>query len=271
MSFTVLGAGGFIGSRLVAALERDGVPVRAPARGEELAESRHGHIVYCIGLTADFRQRPFDTARAHVGLLADVLERSRFESFTYLSSTRVYLGANSGSEDAELRVDPQRPDDLYNLTKLAGEALCLTTDLWNVRVARLSNVYGMNMSSPSFLTQLIEGASRQGELDIDDHPDSEKDYVHADDVVLLLRKIATSGRERLYNVASGANVSNHRIVELLERETSWHINLNRRATPRSFPQIDVSRVREEFGFQARPLLDGLESLVRRSPARAGED
>ena len=89
--FTVIGAGGFIGSRLVSALTARGEKVISPHRtqqdftGEEL-----GRVIYCAGLTGDFLQRPFDTVEAHVTLLANILKGAGFERLVYLSSTRVY-------------------------------------------------------------------------------------------------------------------------------------------------------------------------------------
>ncbi len=64
-----------------------------------------GHAFYCIGLTADFRSRPFETIEAHCGLLKEVLSGSRFSSFVYLSSTRVYA---RGKLDRRSRCDPGR-------------------------------------------------------------------------------------------------------------------------------------------------------------------
>ena len=94
--FTVIGAGGFIGGRLAAALRARGDSVYAPARGDEgLFDQDLGSVFYCAGLTGDFHVRPFETVEAHVGLLVQVLAKARFERLIYLSSTRVYdsLGA----------------------------------------------------------------------------------------------------------------------------------------------------------------------------------
>ena len=79
-TFTVLGASGYIGSRLVAHLQAQGHTVWAPTRGDTEVFARPlGHVIYCVGLTADFRTRPFDTVDAHVGLLAEVLRRAQFD------------------------------------------------------------------------------------------------------------------------------------------------------------------------------------------------
>src|SRR6516225_5278477 len=108
-AFSLFGGTGLVGRNLALELRRCGHSVRVigrdfPGRGETL-----GHIVYCVGLTADFRERRADTVRAHACVLADVLEAHRFESFLYLSSTRVYAGNPSTSEVSTLYVRPDIP------------------------------------------------------------------------------------------------------------------------------------------------------------------
>src|SRR6476659_903845 len=96
--FTVLGAGGLIGSRLATSLARAGHEVFAPPRDHELNGEPLGHVIYAIGVTADFRTRPFDTVAAHVCQLQKVLSEGHFDSLLYLSSTRVYQG-HTGTVD----------------------------------------------------------------------------------------------------------------------------------------------------------------------------
>src|SRR5690349_9863815 len=122
--FTILGGQGFIGSRLTSWLRQRGHEVFVPRRDERLVGKQLGLAVYAIGVTSDFRQRPFDTVAAHVCRLNEVLRECDFESLTYLSSTRVYHGLQGiADENSRLTVDPQRPDELYNISKLAGESL----------------------------------------------------------------------------------------------------------------------------------------------------
>jgi len=144
MRFTVLGARGFVGSHLVSFLENEGADCITPARAEQLDGGNLGHVIYCIGLTADFRTRTFDTVESHVCALLDILKNCYYDSFLYLSSTRVYKNAQSTNEEAALRVTPHNPDDMYNISKIMGESLCLTIDNPSVRIARMSNVVGYN-------------------------------------------------------------------------------------------------------------------------------
>ncbi len=266
--FTVLGGTGYIGSRLVAYLQAQGHEVWAPRRGDpDVFLQPLGNVVYCIGLTADFRSRPFDTVQAHVGLLSEVLQYSRFETLLYLSSTRVYCGAQSTHEEAPLTVLPHDPSYLYNLSKLTGESLCAACGRDGVRVARLSNVVGpgMDWRSGNLVADLIHQA-RQGRVALRSDPCSSKDYVHVNDVAEWLACIALQGRSRIYNVASGVQTSHGQWLSWLERHTGCVSHVLPNAPLQTFPSIAVERLQQEWGH-ALPrsiwdmaLLDSVEKM-----------
>ena len=252
--FTVLGGRGFIGSHLVRHLRRQGHEVWVPQRDDSaLFERELGHVVYAIGLTADFRRRPLDTVEAHVGVLRRVLEAARFDSLTYLSSTRVYADAASTSEAAALRVDPSAPGDLYNLSKLLGESLCLHCGHAGMKVARLANIVGAQPSpdlapgTANFIDALIDAGRRTGHVRLQTSLASAKDYLGIDAAVDLLARIALSAHTGIFNVASGCNMSNAEVKRLIERETGWSVAVEPDAPTWSFAPIDVSRVTRLFG------------------------
>ena len=260
--FSIFGARGFIGRHLCAHLERAGHAVERIGRNTlPAAGTSVGHAVYCIGLTADFRSQPTATARAHVGVLADVLDGYRFDSFLYLSSTRIYAGAPEGREDTPLSVRPQVPDQLYNLTKLAGEALCLAREDPMMRVARLSNVVGRDMEPANFLADVVAEALRDGQVLLRTAAQSAKDYIDIDDVCRALEAIALSGRERLYNVASGAQTTNRDVADLVARHCGARVSFAPDAPVVIFPAIDVSRLRGEFGLSPRPFAETFRSIT----------
>jgi nucleoside-diphosphate-sugar epimerase len=91
--------------------------------------------------------------------------------------------------------------------------------------------------------------------------DSSRDYVSVRDVADYLIDIATAGRHRVYNVASGRNVSNRELAARLEELTGATVTVAPGAPNVSYPPMDVTRVREEFGFRASDLLDELPGLL----------
>lgn len=260
-SFTVLGAAGFIGSNLVRWLLSQGYSCWAPGRAESILDRPLGHAVYGIGITADFRERPYDTVRAHVCHLLDILEKADFESLLYLSTTRIYGNGPTTREDSALAVDPLQPDDLYNISKIMGESLCLSSGRPNVRIARLSNVYGRDFSSDNFLSYVIREAVETRKVILRSAMASEKDYVDIDDVVHLLPQISLSGRHKVYNIASGVNTTNRALIEVVQRATGCAVEVAEGAAITAFPAIDIDRVRSEFKFAPSLILDSLGRLI----------
>jgi nucleoside-diphosphate-sugar epimerase len=267
-AFTVLGASGFIGAAMVEYLRSEGYNVFAPERGDQKIFDRPlGHVIYAIGVTADFRVRPFDTMAAHVTAVTEILSQAEFKSLTYLSSTRVYGGANSGREDAHFDVDPASPDDLYNLSKLAGEAVCHAHPNQAVRIARLSNVIGLDPESANFVPTLLRSAINDKSIALRTGPASQKDYICIDDVVAALRRIALGGTHRIYNVAAGRNTSNRQITGTIADLTGCSVHYAEQADVISFPEIDTTRIIEAFegtgtSWSPKSLSEQLELLVK---------
>lgn len=250
--FTVLGSSGFIGSQLASSLKaEEGLDVYVPLRQDgsdiftEISGRDLGHVFYCIGLTANFRSLPFETVDAHVCLLKRILELGRFESLTYLSSTRVYEEAATTHESTVLQVLPNNPGHLYNLSKLMGESLCLTSG-HKARVVRLSNVFGKDMPQHIFISQVLKEAANTGQVHFFTAPESEKDYVSVNDVVSWMPKIALQGTHSIYNIASGKNISNAEIASWLEQK-GIRVSFTADAQTWSFQAIDTSRLNKEFG------------------------
>lgn len=259
--FTILGAQGLIGSPLAAALAADRHEVFAPARESDLTQRHLGHVIYAIGVTWDFAARVFDTVTAHVCRLNDVLREARFDSLVYLSSTRIYQGpSGSVDENSELTVNPQRVGDLYNLSKLTGEALALASGR-ATKIVRISNVFDARDASESFLPSVIRSAVTSGLVTLRTAPTSERDYIALEDVVAMLPRIALEGRERIYNLCGGHNISHAQLARRLEALVPCQVRYAAGAEKSPSPRISNERLRAEFGFRPAGLFDRLPQLV----------
>lgn len=262
MRVTLLGSSGFIGSSLAAHCHARGIEFQVVSRSMPANHEDLGHVIDCVGMTADFRTRLLDTVDAHVSFVADFFRKSRFQSFLYLSSTRVYRRAASTKEEAAICVDPSQRDDLYDISKLMGESLCLSQDSPTIRVARLSNVYGSDYHSNNFLPSIIKDALQRGEVHIASGKLGEKDYVFIDDVCMLLLAISTRGKCRVYNVASGYNLTNEAVGRFMEAETGCRVSYADDVMPRKFPEIDIQRIKTEFDFRPARFSDRFSEVMQ---------
>ena len=260
---TVLGSGGFIGGHLARYLQHRGYCCNLPGRGDESFYTRPlGHVIYAIGLTADFRSRPLDTVEAHVCVLRRLIQTGNFTSLTYLSSTRVYAGLENTAETASLLVNPNNPGDLYNISKLMGESLCLHGGKPNMKVARLSNVVGLRPDPDIFIDQLLKEGCRTGKVIFRTSLASRKDYLFIDDAVELLTRIALSPETGIYNVASGEATENGEIADALAKEMGFEIAVAPNASTWGFTAIDITKAQTRFQFSPRRFSDYFPAFLQ---------
>lgn len=265
MHFTVLGAGGFVGAHIVASLRQQGHHVHAPARDDtSWLEQDLGHVFYCVGLTNDYYARPFDTVEAHTSLLARLLRDGRFERLVYLSSTRLYdsLSGSVAEEATVLQFNPANPRHLYDLSKSLGENLCLNHSAGRACVARLSCVYSDSLGEGGFLAQVLPRGARGESFVIDSSPAYARDYVHVDDVIVLLQAMLVKGALGIYNLGAGHNTCNGDLLAALQRHTGAQVTCARQDVQQA-PQVSIDKARRDFAFQPRQLLDHLSVMLER--------
>lgn len=255
---TVLGGQGYIGQNLVAYLRTQGWDCFVPVRGDaSIFSDDLGVVFYCVGLTADFRTRPLDTVEAHVVLLQKVLREASFDKLIYLSSTRVYLGAHDTHEDQPLFVQPGNPDDLYKLSKLMGESLTLHSGRPGV-VVRLSNVVGGNAGNANTFVYSLLNDARKGRILLRSDPQTAKDYIHIDDAVALLQRIAHGNKQQTYNFASGVQIAHAQWLQRIAQTTGqsgYEVVPN--APCQTYKPIHIERIYAEFNFYPQCALAAL--------------
>lgn len=260
--YTIIGAAGFIGSRIVELLAAEGVEVYAPARDEEGLWNRDlGRVFYCAGLTGDYRGRPFDAVEAHVNLIARILKSARFERIVYLSSTRLYdaLADGEGREDRPIPLDPADKRYVYELSKALGENLVVNQSQGRGAAARLSYVFDWTDGAEGFLSDWLRAAAARRSLAIDSSPGAGRDYIHRDDVATALRVILDSTANAIINVASGVSLSNAEIAELFARR-GWHVTFTQTSVAAPPRRINIERL-SNLGARPREVRDLIDSYL----------
>lgn len=261
IKFTILGATGFIGSHLVKFLRNKDIECYAPdVRNDDIFNDYLGNVIYAIGVS-DFLNRPFTTVDAHVCILRKLLEKSQFDSFVYLSSGRPYYQSDSTHEDDELRVNPSNPNDLYNISKLMGESLCINCGKENIKIVRPSNVVGIGSPPNLFIPSIIHDAVYEKKITLHSTLDSEKDYVYITDVVNILFEISIKGKPDIYNIAMGKNTKSKEIIDEILNLTGCDIEISKNAKRFSSPLISIDKLNTQFGFKPSSIVDKLDEIV----------
>ncbi len=260
---TVLGASGFIGSHLVQKLSEQKIHFYAPNRNTILKNKDLGDIIYCIGLTSDFRTKPSETVEAHVCFLNKVLKDFKFKTLTYLSSTRVYVNSKKKKVDENtlLNISINESEDLYNLTKLTGERLCLSSGRIT-KIARLSNVYGNDFDSNNFIFNLLNEIKTNGSFELLSSLNSAKDYISIESVTDLLIKIAKTEYSDIYNVANGQNISNHELLLIFEKYFNFEFSVSENSRTIIHPKININKIKKQFDFISENTKVNLHNLIK---------
>lgn len=246
---TVFGGSGFIGSHIIKYLRENKVDYYTPTRDEDVNNRNLDDVIYCIGLTADFRRKPFDTVDAHVTKLSSVLKNSNFNSFTYLSSTRVYIHNVEAKEESNLIVNSNDPSDIFNASKITGEILALNCGKKNIKIARISNVYGLDLESENFLTSIIKDAIFSSSIVLETTLNSSKDYIKIDDVVKMLVELSQKKINGIFNVSSGKNITNKNILELLSENTGADYSIVENPKEIVIPIIPNDKILKELNYK----------------------
>ncbi len=259
MTYTVVGARGFIGGAFVRALRSRGAAVLEVSHEEAVTVAGDlGDVIYASGVAWNANEQVGAAVRAHVDVPVIML-RKPLRSFTYVSSTRVYGDCAATAETTPARI---AAGDVYAATKAAGEAVVLSDERHAMRVVRLSNVYGASFRSALMLSDFLRQAATTGQIEVRSSVDSEKDHVSVEDAVEMTLQIAERGRERIYNVAAGRNTRQGDILDAIERASGCHISVAPDAPVVAFSSIDVSRLRSEFDFSARDVIADIPQLWR---------
>jgi UDP-glucose 4-epimerase len=214
----VVGAAGFLGSALVAAAERSGVPVAAYTRATPFLSSdgspdgllARSRTVFWLASSINPALAESDPARVRT-------DREAFASLlgavrTLPEPPRVVLLSSGGTvydpahPPPYRESSPTRPRGAYGRAKLELEALLTSSALPGV-IVRASNVYGPGqpaVSGQGVVGYWLRAAARGDDLVVYGEPETTRDYVYVEDVAAALLAVHRAAAvPPLLNIGSG--------------------------------------------------------------------
>lgn len=253
-TFTIFGHTGFIGSHLKERLKKHKLIL--PKRNQFKVEKFLGNIIYCIG-SDNWATDQYNSFKANVGFIPEITCNNNFNSFTFLSTTRIYKNAKDTKEDSSFDICPKNTDDYYNIKKILGESFLLSQKK-KFNIIRLSNIYGDNYKSPLVLPRLINDAIKIKKINLTINKNSKKDFLSINDAVEIIYKISKVSKGEIYNVASGKMYSLIEIAKEIQKYTECKIILKNQYIKVKEPKININKIRKKFNF--KPKLDLLNEL-----------
>ena len=262
-SYTIFGQG-FVGTNVIKFLQKKKLKIFLPKRGRYKFSKNLNNIIYCIG-SDDWVNDPRGSFEANLGIVPKIIFYNKFNSFTFISSTRLYLDGikKNTKENSLIHINPNIRNFFFNSLKLSAESLCLSLPNKRIKVVRMSNLFGDNFTNQIYLLPtLIRNSIKYKKIDIYISKNSTKDFIYVNDAFDVLLKIIKRGKHRLYNVASGKNIKLFKILKEIKKITNCKINYTHSSNVVKEPKINIKRITNEFNFKPKNnLIDLLNHLI----------
>ena len=246
--YTIFGSTGFIGKEIIKKLNEKKLKVFKPKKNKTKFSKNLGHIIYCVG-SDDWKKNPKKGYFSNLGHLQEIVYNNNFKSLVFLSTTRLYMNSKkSVTEKNNILVKSDNIDNYYNILKVASESLLLSLNK-KIIILRLSNVFGNNFESPLLLPTLLKNAIQKSQINILINRYSTKDYISIKDVVDLVFKIQKKNNFRIYNIASGKNISLKKIIDIIKGNTKCKVIYKNQNIKINEPLINIDRIKKEYNFK----------------------
>lgn len=247
--YTIFGHTGFFGKNLSTYLKLLNKEIFLPKKGIYKFSKNLGDIIYCIGIDEVFDNPP-KSIDANLKIISQIIFNNKFNSFTFLSSTRLYKNSTQTLESSFIKINPNKKNDYFNSLKLAAENLCLSYGK-NIKVVRLSNIFGSYFTKQKYLLPtLLRSSVKQKKVDILINKNSKKNYIHAIDAIKIILKIIKKSKFRIYNIAGEKRIKIETIAQEIKTINKCKINYFNQKIKYNEPKINISRIKNEFNFKS---------------------
>lgn len=280
----VLGAGGFIGGRILAALEqemptlalgRPALDLTSPGAGERLAAELRGDDVMVFA-SAKAPVRNAEMLLENLSMLQAViaaLHARPVGHVIYVSSDAVYRDSSAPLTEHSCA----EPASLHGVMHLAREVGLRQEFPGPLTFVRPTLVYGILDPHNGYGPNRFRGCAARGEdIQLFGNGEERRDHVFVEDVAELVKRIVLHRSVGIANAVSGEVVSFREVAEFVAAAFTPKVAI--KSNPRSGPMphngyraFDNSAVLAALpGFRFTPWKDGLAQVHRATRTGATE-
>jgi UDP-glucose 4-epimerase len=272
----LLGANGFVGRRLTAALQAAGVATLSLGRGDiDLVKPEAGAglagklqpddaLVFLSILTPDKgKGLPAFEANLAIGLaVARALEKAPVAHVVYFGSDAIYPFGEPTTNEQSLT----RGSDLYAAAHLARESLVASVTKAPVAILRPTLIYGAGDTHNSYgPNRFIRAARGDGRIALFGEGEETRDHIAVEDVVALTRLVLDHRSAGTLNLATGQSIAYGELARKVAAlsPTPVRVEPSPRQNPITHRRFDVAALQQAFpGFMPTPLDAGLSRAWR---------
>jgi UDP-glucose 4-epimerase len=277
----VLGAGGFLGRRLLQACADAGiaavglgssdVDLADGAAAARLAERLRAKdvLVFLSALTPD-KGRDSGALMRNLAMARAVCEATRnaeIAQLVYASSDAVY------SFDTALISEetPAVPIDLYGAMHRTRELMLMGEAKAPLAILRLTAVYGAGDTHNSYgPNRFLRQALKDGRIALFGNGEETRDHLHVDDAVDLILRVVAHASTGLLNLATGTSATFRAVAETIAARAGSPIEIapSPRQNPATHRHFDTTNLLRAFpGVRFKPLEEGLATTLAGLRAR----
>lgn len=281
----VTGASGFIGSKLINFLIKNGYDVHGITNSQNNTNFKQLSLLDTTALDLYLQKHNFDVV-VHLGALidsSDPLEilNSNYDStlnllnlclknnvtkFIFASSHAVYGKTHYLPIDENHKIDPKTP---YGISKLMGENLCkLFHECYGLQtiILRISSTYGANQNIKKILPSLIKNSITNKQIILHKYRNGFQlmDMIHIDDVCYsILCSIRSKKSFGIYNIGTGQSVTVQSIAEELKKINNVKILIKKIPSNTNHFKYDTTKASSELKFKSKiQLIDEIVKIYK---------
>jgi len=203
--------------------------------------------------------------------LLEGFREANYGKFIHISTDEVY--GHLGFDDPSFtELTPIAPRSPYAASKAASDLLCLSyinTFNCNISITRCCNNYGPNQHDEKFIPTIIKSLKNGKKVPVYGEGMNIREWIHVHDHNLAVWAVAREGKQGVYNIGSGLELTNIELVDkiccVLGKDLDESVIFVKDRLGHDFRySIDSTKIKDELCFEPvyNDFDNQLEELVK---------